>query len=116
MGANAVKSLAAIGAQQVKSGQVCAPRLVHDQDALEAGDESWQERSLWKGCHGQSQASKNCGEGLPCLGIEKSFLSSSIMCQSTVCCSWKHTEYASGVVVDSLCALSLYIMRSRRSK
>merc|ERR1712232_1520639 len=64
-----------------ESGEVCAPRLVHDQDALEAGDKSWQERSLRKGCHGQSQASKDCGEGVPCLGIEEGFLSSCTMCQ-----------------------------------
>merc|ERR1712217_746154 len=79
--ANAVKSLAAIGAQQVKKVGKFVLRLVHDQDALEAGDKSWQERSLRKGCHGQSQASKDCGEGVPCLGIEEGFLSSFTMCQ-----------------------------------
>merc|ERR1712061_650012 len=97
-----------------KSGQVCAPRLVHDQDALEAGDESWQEGSLRKGCHGQSQASKDCGEGVPRLCIEESFLSSCSMCQSPACCPWrKHAECTSGVVLGSSCALSLYIMGSR---
>merc|ERR1712228_217194 len=106
MGANAVKSLAAIGAQQVKSGQVCAPRLVHDQDALEAGDESWQERSLWKGCHGQSQACKDCGEGLPRLSIEESFLSNCAVCLSPVCCPWKvHGVYirCSSSALRALC-------------
>merc|ERR1712190_293259 len=60
------------------------------------------------------QASKDCGEGVPRLGIEESFLSSCSMCQSPVCCPWKkHAECASGVVLGSSCALSLYIMRSR---
>merc|ERR1712083_352156 len=82
--------------------------------ALSAGDKGWQERSLRKGCHGQSQASKDCGEGVPRLGIEESFLSSCATCQSQVCSPWRHTEYASGGVFGSSCALSLYIMRSRR--
>merc|ERR1739845_43949 len=83
--ANAVKSLAAIGAQQVKK----VGKFVHDQDALEAGDKGWQERSLRKGCDGQSQACKDCGEGLPRLSIEESFLSKRIACLSPVGCPWK---------------------------
>merc|ERR1712039_738362 len=113
--AKAVKSLAETGTQQVKSaGKFVLPGFVHDQDALEAGDKGWQEGSVRKGCHGQSQASEDCGEGVPRLGIEESFLSSCSMCQSPVCCPWKkHAECASGVVLGSSCALSLYIMRSR---
>merc|ERR1711992_132663 len=63
-------------------GKVCAPWLVHDQDALEAGDEGWQEGGLWESGHGQSQASKDSGEGLPRLSIEEGFLSNCARCQS----------------------------------
>merc|ERR1711933_191410 len=56
-------------------GQVCDPRPVHNQDALEASDKSWKEGSLWQGRHGEGQASKDRGESIPGVGIEEGFLS-----------------------------------------
>merc|ERR1712241_596036 len=85
-------------------GKVRAPRLVHDQDTPEAGDEGWQEGGPWKGGHGQSQASKDSGEGIPRLSIEEGFLSSCV--RSPVCCPWrKHTGLFIWFNVRTLCAL-----------
>merc|ERR1712190_153750 len=74
------------------------------------------ERSLRKGCDGQSQACKDCGEGLPRLSIEESFLSKCIACLSPVCCPWK----VHGVYIR--CSAQLFMrfvtvhMRSRSKK
>merc|ERR1712018_860079 len=99
-----------LGRDRHAAGEECrkvrAPWLVHDQDAPEAGDEGWQEGGLWEGGHGQSQASKDSGEGIPRLSIEEGFLSSCARCQSPVCCPWrKHTGLFIWFSVRTLCAL-----------
>merc|ERR1711862_839202 len=82
--AQAVKSLAEIGTQQVKSaGKFVIPGLC-TQDALEASDKSWKERSLWQGRHGEGQASQDRGESIPCVGIEEGILSCHPMISSTL--------------------------------
>merc|ERR1719210_2037021 len=74
--------------------QVRATWLVHDQDAFEAGDESGQAGGLRQGRHGQGQASKDRGEGLPRLSIEEGFLSI-VVCHFSECSPWrKHAEHA----------------------
>merc|ERR1711944_279929 len=94
-------------------GQVRATWLVHDQDAFEAGDESRQEGGLRQGRHGQGQASKDSGEGLPRLSIEEGFLSA-VVCDFSECSPWrKHAEHALEHWAGSLCGQSLYVMRSR---
>merc|ERR1711862_180556 len=65
-------------------GKVCDPRPVHNQDALEASDNSWKERSLWQGRHGEGQASQDRGESIPCVGIEEGILSFHPMISSTL--------------------------------
>merc|ERR1712213_301578 len=69
-------------------GQVRATWLVHDQDAFEAGDESRQAGGLRQGRHGQGQASKDSGEGLPRLSIEEGFLST-VVCEFSECIPWR---------------------------
>merc|ERR1712141_987319 len=56
-------------------GKVRAPWLVHDKNSPEAGNKSRQEGSLWEGRHGQGQAGKDIGEGVPRFGIEEERLS-----------------------------------------
>merc|ERR1712228_472232 len=73
-GALAEALAAATEIKRKEGGEVRAPRLVHDQDALEASDQGGQEGGLRERGDGQGQAGEDHCEGVPGLGLEEEHL------------------------------------------
>merc|ERR1712151_37700 len=63
-----------------KAGEVCwqvhVAGHVHDQNSIEAGNQSRKEGSVWQACDGEGKAREDCGKSLPSIGAEEMLLRS----------------------------------------
>merc|ERR1711862_86121 len=82
------------GAEEVR--EVLAPWCLQGADAEEARDEGWQAGDLWKGRHGEGEASQDGGQVLRRRGAQEAFLSRACRRHACICaCSpllvvWVH--------------------------
>merc|ERR1711879_278063 len=111
--ANAVKSLAEIGTQQIKSaGKFVLPGLCMIKTRLKPATKAGKREVFGKVVMVKAKPARTVVKAFPCLSIEEGFLSI-VVCDFSECSPWrKHAEHALELWAGSLCGQSLYIMRS----